>query len=611
MKLMKILLLVLCFSFINANGMEQPSMPFRIGLEFQMNGRLCEWALNDHGLQKKPIFIIVEDDKEICHVELDGPDIEFVTEHFAKEEKNQLLACVKAIKTIIDVTKIQLDSNLVINFKNWLDTLFESTKLQIKTTPFFETIKEGTIKKLNSSAPWEPTWQPQMTVQHPLQNTIALCNELFPNITSMQTLIKQSTPTNISPATALAGLMFLTAHEMVGMTNSYLMPLHPDHLLDLSMALAMYFHGQDLTKPDLLQLSINALSNPGLKELETHPLMRPCLVAIFEQDTHKQQELFSNIPMGDLFIKNMFAAIPNLETFLKIANNDKFMYKAILLRDTFESYNTVHQFDAKRWTNFMSRRPFSHMLREIIDGGTPIVSDTVSTYLLNKDGGFSPCFNERISFADQLPNGFHLANYAEQFVDENNHPLNLEALLDFFNPTIQGSMFLRDLLKNGVFCTTMFSVMDIDKSIPNVTITAVAKEVITEVLNSQYTTVVLKSLDQPKQRNFLFIIKESSSIIIDAMQLNETELPSDLLSPPFLLDKSNSMGQYRKGVFHSEYDPNTFGSAIVEFRNIQQAKHLKSMENAVAQSGFLTIPTFVEEEALNVFNVLCGLTVKL
>jgi hypothetical protein len=377
------------------------------------------------------------------------------------------------------------------------------------------------------------------------------------------------------------------------------------------MALTMYFHGQDHTVPNLLQLSINALSDPRLKELEAHPLMRACLAAIFEKDTLQQQELLSKLPMDDSFIQKALVAIPNLGTFVPIANNSEFMYKAILLRDTFESYSTAHQCDAKRWTNFMSRRPFSHMFSEALVGNNCIVSDEFSRTTLNTPGNFLQCFDKYISFADELPNGFHLANYAEHFLYDDNHPLDLCSLLEFFNPIIRDSAFLINLLKNGIFCTTMFAVMDVDKSVPNVTLTPMAKDLINEMLMPKYCTTTLSSIEQPRERNFLFITKEGSSIKIDTKQLAKKGILLDLLSPPFLLDKSDSMGRYRKGIFHSKYDPAAFGSAIIEFRNIQLAMQLISRENNIAQAGFLTMPNFLEDEASNVFDILSRLTIRL
>ncbi len=107
-----------------------------------------------------------------------------------------------------------------------------------------------------------------MTVQHPLQCTIRLCNALFEGNLPVLELIKQSVPTKVSSDTAIAGLMFLVAHEMAGMTSSYLIPLSKERLLDLATALAIYFKGKDISGSDLLQLSIKALEDPALKSLE-------------------------------------------------------------------------------------------------------------------------------------------------------------------------------------------------------------------------------------------------------------------------------------------------------------------------------------------------------
>lgn len=593
MKLIKLICITLCLFIVNANGMAEPSMPFRVGFEFQMNGRLCEWALEDYNFQKKPIIKIeTKEGIELFHVELDGPDIEFVTKPFSNNQEHLLVACMGGIKAIIDTTKRQLDLSPEINFEDWLVLLSQIDAIQIKTTPFLNTIKTRTIKKLNIHAPWEPSWQPQMTVQHPLQSTIALCNSLFP-IGDMQGLIKQSIPTMISQNTALAGLIFLTAHEMVGMTRSYLTPLNQDHLVDLAIALTMYFHGQNLQGQNLLKLSINALSDPILIGLETNPKMRAFLNnALSEEDEFAQQ---------------LISAIPNIGNFSPIANNEKFMYKAILMRDTFESFKTAHQSDAKRWTNFMSRRPFSHMFAEIVSENDLTVSDQESRSVVESDG-FPNAFNKNIGFSDQLPDGFYLANYAEQFFDIDKQPLDLRILLDFFDPTIKESSFLSNLLKDGMISTTMFSLMDLNKIVDNVTITEPAKILIREMLIPDYSTTVLNSIQHPQKRKILHIVKEGESITIDANELLDHDSILDLLSPPFLLDESDSMGQYRKGVFDEEYDPKRFGSAIVEFRNIQQAKTLKSSQNNFDQTGFLTLPDYIEEEALNVFKLLSKLT---
>lgn len=80
-------------------------MPFRIGFEFQMGGELCKWAMKDYSLQKSPIFEIGIDGKKLFHIELDGPDIEFVTIPFSHllGEKIRLEICTNLITNTLEV----------------------------------------------------------------------------------------------------------------------------------------------------------------------------------------------------------------------------------------------------------------------------------------------------------------------------------------------------------------------------------------------------------------------------------------------------------------------------------------------------------------------------
>ena len=594
--------------------MDTSVMPFRVGFEFQMDGKLCEWALDNYNVQKKPIFTVYNGDKKLYHVELDGPDIEFVTEHFSNTERSHLIECMKSIKSVIDLTKLTLDSSPITSFNNWFSILSGIESIQIKPTDFFDEIKEKTINKLNPDLPWVPRWQPQLTVQHPLNHTITLCKELFTDSKSMQAVIDKSTPKKIESNTALAGLMFLVAHEMSGISNSYLTPIHQtDSYLDLSLALAMYFHEQDLVAVDLVQASIKALSDPRLDDLLNNPSLRPFLAALFEEEnvTLKLAILTDIEEKNNEFASIAFQAINNLQSFVNIVREDRLLQSAILIKDTFKSYRDVHQFDAKRWTNFMSRRPFSHMFTEVAEGKNHIVSDDFSMSALSNFGNFLFYFKENIHFADQLPNVFCLANYGQQFLDENKLPLDLSPLLSFFKPVFQDSVSLSNLLRNGIICTSMFDVMDTAINVDNIIITQNAKNLTQEMRTPEYTQVTLSSIEKPEQRHYLFITKEDSLIRIDTKILGKEGILLDCLSPPCILDKTDAMGRYRKGVYHSKYEPLSFGSAIVEFRNIQLIKKLKATANKNVLIDFLTDPNFIEEETLNIFDLICGLTNKL
>ena len=604
MKLKKIFCVIFGFAFFNANAAFP--MPFRIGFEFQVNGRLCEWALRDITLQKNPIITIKYPDIELGHIELDGPDIEFVTTPFSHEQKDALVLCMNAIKKILDLTQTELNSKNEISIEEWVGQLSNlGAGIVIEPNLLFEKIKSNKIKKPVLGVGWQPSWQPQITVQHPLQSTIELCNELFSDNQPMKQLIRQSMPTKMPPNTAISGLVFLVAHEMVGMTSSYLLPLNSNRILDLAMALAIYFDGRDITVPDLLKLSINALSDSRLQEIENHKLMRPCLAAVFERDEIKREELFKKLPMEDVFVKNFLVAATKLGTFIGIANNDQFMYNALLIRDTFEGFSAVYQFDAKRWTNFMSRRPFSHMLFEILKNKHPVISDTFSRNSLIKSS-FIEIFNENILFADQLPNGFFLANYAEQFFDVSNKPIDLRILLPYFHTNIRDSIFLKSLLGNGILSTAMLRVIDIDRLKKDEVITSDTQTVIKNMFQPSYSTTVLTSIEKPYERAILCVSKEETLKIGTKKQEIIDDVPSDLLSPPFLLDSFDAMGRY-KGLKH---EAEKFGSAIIEFRSIQQAEQLKSQKNTFTQAGFLTIPDFVEEEALSIFELLSKLKLQ-
>ncbi len=69
---------------------------------------------------------------------------------------------------------------------------------------------------------------------------------------------------------------------------------------------------------------------------------------------------------------------------------------ADMVSDTLEGFRTVHQFDARRRTLFMSRRPFSAMLADISNGESAVISDRESKERLS--GGFLDTFKNAIIY---------------------------------------------------------------------------------------------------------------------------------------------------------------------------------------------------------------------
>ena len=101
-----------------------------------------------------------------------------------------------------------------------------------------------------------------------------------------------------------------------------------------------------------------------------------------------------------------------------------------MIADTWESFQSVHQFDAKRRVIFMSRRPFSDMFKDILVAKSEITSDKESLDLLSS--GFAPAFEKAMSVnmffqtrsarSEKEPrilirDTFFRSNYAEQFFD--------------------------------------------------------------------------------------------------------------------------------------------------------------------------------------------------
>ncbi len=547
---MKIIFTLLYICLIaNLEGMKQ-SMPFRIGFEFQMHGELCKWALKNYSIQKSPIYEIGVNGKKLFHIELDGPDIEFVTVPFssyALEEKEHMKICMKFIVNMTELLiKLTNNPNRNTTIAQWF---IESQKIDgiwMRSYEIFSRIKKGIIEK--PTIDWQPEWQPQVTVQHPLQSTINLVDNLFDG-TIIQQSIQEAKPfynpvsNEAKPLydTAIGGLIFLLASEICGINKSTV--YQPNEVFRLLMK-GKYVRAGD-TIPDLDMIS-----------------------------------------------------------------------------DTLESFETVHQFDAKRRTLFMSRRPFSHMLSDILKQKSIFTSDKLSLESLNL--GFAQLFKqamkenrfyktcETLSGKQQrieVSQSFWRANYAEQFFDKEGTPLVLTELLDYFDEETKILPSLKKLLDNGILSTAMFRHLNLTR-LANEKI--MSEKLVNLIRNTQihsYYDTILNSFDKPGIKYFLNITKEDK-IRMDLSNLivNEQPLISDLFSPLFPLDEKDAMGFFREKE-DNFYLQQNFGSAIIEIRAIQYVNFLLNKSND-RPAGFLTDPNYIESEAVNLYNWLSSLTIK-
>ena len=179
MKLIYTACFALIILFFDLFGMKQ-QMPFRVGFEFQMSGALCSWAMSDYSLQKKPLFEAGIDGNRLFHVELDGPDIEFVTIPFSylPGEKTKLERCMDFIVNMTEIMmKLSNNPDRKTTMLKWFD---ESSKIKgicLIKYQIFSIVEQLDIKKPTND--WLSVWQPQVTLQHPLRSSINLLDNLF------------------------------------------------------------------------------------------------------------------------------------------------------------------------------------------------------------------------------------------------------------------------------------------------------------------------------------------------------------------------------------------------------------------------------------------------
>jgi len=226
-RLFLFLLIIMEYSCIYSADTEK--FRFKIGFEFQEDNHLCNWAKERRDVQKIPIFIAENANKEkLWHLEIDGEDIEFVTPPFSSEEKEgenlrislqsidisyQKLSSMKNWKkdkfhaspdlTInewlygIDITGMALRNQLETVMKSNPNPLLEKKLEEIKKSaqgliyflnillipqPLFEKIKDCKFSDRNCKL----SFTPQVTIQHFLKDTIPLVVTLSGKTTSQK-----------------------------------------------------------------------------------------------------------------------------------------------------------------------------------------------------------------------------------------------------------------------------------------------------------------------------------------------------------------------------------------------------------------------------------------
>lgn len=207
------------------------------------------------------------------------------------------------------------------------------------------------------------------------------------------------------------------------------------------------------------------------------------------------------------------------------------------------------QMDAKHFVPFMSRRPFSHLLKEIKDQlSIGYLVDPISSLFLSQLS-YTEIFyaTEKAVFLRELLSNFYRASYGEQFFAKTGRPLDLRGL---FPHCLLPEESISRLLSNGFITTVML------RNIP----------AFSRIFPSNYHELVVHSTEFPYgevkivRTNSIIDGEDRIKIVLE----NRDDQNLDLLSPPFPLDKNDAMGRYKE-VMGTE----TFGGAVVEFRGLK------------------------------------------
>lgn len=588
-------------------------MPFRIGFEGQMEGQLCMQALSRPAIQKRPIFEMHYDGAKLWHVEFDGPDLEFVTVPFSHNEQMSLRTCMLTIQRAIDDLMTLLADNSVSTINAWFTSLKTSSKEKkvISDQNFFLIQNLGTIQVKKISTDWSPVWRPQITIQHPLQSTIGIYSAVFDGTSNVEE-IRKAIPEKIDSNTALGGLVFLQTHEMLSMTNSVHLAINDTRSnLALVTALTMYFIDKNISREKITPEEIIKIIGDAAVVMITSQYYEDIvrlyknagvLKVLIDSKALAVQRLVSDpniLKMITAFYDDRCSHITDI--LCGARNTDPVLRDILFLMHTWQSLNDVNQFDAKRFTLFMSRRPMCHMFAEMLTAPNdkPFLTDKVSKSALEGENFVDVFRSSNAARLKMLEDTWKLSNYGEQFYGVGNNPIDLEALSAFFPDPFKE--WTKPLLRRGVISTAMLRRIDLDALKRSEMITSVTEEMIISVRDPAYFVNSLESIQLPKQRAFLKVLEAEGKITLSSEQIPQ---PIDFMSPPYPLDINDSMGFYRDGAFSGDVEK--FGSAIVELRNISDVKRFRKNLDV----GFLTVPSSSMEELMSLFDFLNTLEVK-
>ncbi|MGV8964242.1 MAG: hypothetical protein ACOH2V_12810 [Candidatus Saccharimonadaceae bacterium] len=383
---------------------------FCLSFEFQENSGLCPWALHKEYFLKRPLFSahsvptfeqikpvwllfsqerIIEHPllfekflslycthktKKLFHVEIDDKDIEFVTNKFynCPQERLWLNLCIENILLSLNILKGILKGHNTTTFAKWVEEfkneIFSKPSPKIPLENILILASNSGLEDLeiySKSNNWAPKFSPQATIQHDLSFTIPLYFSLFGNgnpffLTCLPYLDELSA--------AFINSERVIKEEMKDQDNLIKKSYENQHSLL-----------KKLNKDnECLHHKLGNRNNTLEKVINQQ---REALDQAFAEIDDELWESFNrkyvDKEMGLIFLHacTLLHMTPLEEKDGKLSevtpkdmkDKEKKHKDADFLNETLENYRKSNQIDAKSRLPLMSRRPFSEMLREIME----------------------------------------------------------------------------------------------------------------------------------------------------------------------------------------------------------------------------------------------------
>lgn len=543
------------------------SMPFMLGLELQEANNLCTWAKPGHMIQKKPLFFMQEaseNPRRLWTLVIDGQDVEFVLEPFAHNEKKLLEEAVKSVLTACHPLTKDIFS------QNDLEAAFEHPNLARLFAGDKELSVGAGLRKsglfLDSFEIWKNWLKSHEKYKRTDDNEFKQLWESNPNL--------PISPEMIFRLAQLTGAKTITFNEWISKIENLI--LTSEIYLNLNIVKNdKYFEivrNETIKRRETLKFKPQATIQFPLEysiplffnifnfQPNSGPITAVLDALPFLNEITKENV---NNVIGNHFTKECGLVFLHALTISGITS--KHTNTEGLLGEIVEKDERYRQVDAKMNLEFMSRRPFSDMWKDIKKGD----GDLWRLYRLGMCSNkiFSNRFFRETQDDTQVEWANNICpNYAEEFFSESGDRLDLSFLHSYFIEgfgrkgvvllDLSGPSDLEKLLKKGMITPIMIRNLDPEKV--EVVSLNESKKSPQETVEPYYPQSI-ESVENPRSR-YIFDLK--------GVQIWEQAYPYDTLSPPLFLNQGDAMGFFR------DYNPQgiqDYGEAIIEIRSIQTA----------------------------------------